>query len=201
MRFAIPSVLPSPRSVLAAAALTFPALLLFWVLGIEPYFPREFDDSDHWARTILLSREGWSLDLLHATYFNRGFRPILFPFFSVPVYLITHSVAITTQVVMPLFLSLSAWGIFRLLRLRMDFLAALLGCITVTLTPVVFAGGLNYLSELPFLAFFTHGLAEMLRTRRNVAWASLLFGLGACTRPVEAFYLGGLLFLYRIDSH
>lgn len=188
------------QSNLALMLAVLPALFLFWLHRTAPYFPREFDDADHWVQTVLFARGGRGWEIFREIYFNRTFRPILFPALGVPFFLATRSVAAATGLILPLLLA--AFGIvsFRIFRRWLPLWRSLWATWALCTLPVVMVEtGAYYMAELPYLcacALALH-LASLEKTGALSRIAvPFCVALALCLRPAEAAFLGAFAFAY-----
>ncbi len=135
--------------------------------------------------------DGFVTGLL-ALYFDRGWRPIIYPSLVVPFHWIDttdiRAIVAGTGIFFTALLSFWTYACFRTV---LTPLRAALATVCCTIGPYYIVFSLNFFSELSLLAFSAGAVnhlirSDLFRRRGHVLAFSVLFALTACTRPTEA---------------
>jgi 4-amino-4-deoxy-L-arabinose transferase-like glycosyltransferase len=183
----------------ACLAALLPALFIYGLHRTAPHFPREFDDAGYWSDTIRIVRGAEGVGWWSAIFWERAFRPILFPVLGVPFFVATGSIALSMQLFMPLLFGTFSFIVFRIFRLGASNLDALLATLVLCTLPVTLESASYFMTELPFLCLSAFALYGLLKKSLRPLWAVLIglsIGGSLCIRPVEASFVWALLLLY-----
>jgi hypothetical protein len=129
---------------------------------------------------------------LVSCYFDRGWRPILFPVIIVPFLLLFKGKVLTAYSVLAgLCLLASTFYIYSLFRLTIGRLQAILGTALIGLLPVIQAQILGFFAESALLPCVFGGVYHLLqsnylRNRKHTIGFVVLTALALTLRPVEA---------------
>ncbi len=172
--------------VMAFASLLFAFML--WRHALQPYYPRHFDDAEHWLFTYKLydalrSASSWA-EQAHLLFWFRSDRTISFPLLGLPFLFLGWSVTMATALLQSLFYTgcgLVFYAIFRFFGSGKAI--SMLSALFLLLVPATFAAAGVYLAELPFLFFCS--AAALARLKQRFHLQGILIGLALTLRPVE----------------
>jgi len=132
------------------------------------------------------------VSFLHHFYFDRGWRPQMFPKFALPFLFLSHGDALFTVAVVSIIFSLIfIVYLYLLLRLKLSPALSFLGCLYIGTCAYLFNYNLIFFSEVSYIAFIVAAFYHLLRSDyfaqpSQGAAAGIFFGLALCIRPAEA---------------
>ena len=174
------------------AALALASLVLLCKLNKLTYV--YWDDGEHWLETFRLLHKyqaGGLAELFTFAYWELAGRPIIQPLLGLPFLILAHyqiqaATAYFCFTFVFLFQFSLAIAVKKILR---TWAPALVICFFVGTLPLPFPSYLNFMPELPFLAFLSLSLCFWVyQTPFSVGVSGVFFSLAGCQRPAETMF-------------